>query len=322
VRGDEDLVLGLIVRRLLSLIPLLLVVSFAVFSLTYLLPGDPATTMAGGTNASPQDIVRIRKEYGFNDPLVTQYVRWLKKAVKLDFGRSLIDHKPVSGELRRKFPVTLSLTLAAMVIGLMIGLPLGIMAGMRPGSARDKAGVGVASLGIAIPNFWLAMVLITIFAIDLGWFPAIGWTNFQDSPSDWLKHVFLPALALGVWAAAALARQLRSGLIDTLDTNYVRTAWAKGSRERRVVGKHALKNAAIPAVTVFGLSISTLLGGAVIIERIFSIPGLGTYLLAAISSYDIPVIQGVTVLFVLMFVVINLIIDISYGYFNPRVRVS
>lgn len=314
--------LGLIVRRLLALIPLLLVVSFAVFSLTYLLPGDPAVTMAGGANASPEDIVRIREEFGFDDPLLVQYGRWLQDAVRLDFGKSLIDDKPVSEEISRRFPVTVSLALSAMVIGIMIGVPLGIMAGMRPGSVRDKVGVGVASIGVAIPNFWLAMVLIAIFAVDLGWFPAIGWTSFQDDPVDWLSHVILPALALGVWAAASLARQLRSGLIDTLDSNYVRTAWAKGARERRVVGKHALKNAAIPAVTVIGLQVSTLLGGAVVIERIFSIPGLGSYLLAAISSYDIPVIQGVTIVFVLIFVVINLIVDISYGYFNPRVRVS
>jgi peptide/nickel transport system permease protein len=166
------------------------------------------------------------------------------------------------------------------------------------------------------------MVLIAIFAINLGWFPAIGWTKFQDDPWDWLQHVVLPAVALGVWAAASLARQLRSSLIDTLDTNYVRTSWAKGGRSRRVVGKHALKNAAIPAVTVLGLQLSTLLGGAVVIERIFSIPGLGSYLIAGINSYDIPVIQGVTVVFVLMYVGINLLVDISYGYFNPRVRVA
>jgi peptide/nickel transport system permease protein len=315
-------VLGLIVRRLLSLIPLLLVVSFAVFSLTYLLPGDPAVTMAGGANASPDDIVEIREEFGFDDPLLVQYGRWLKDAARLDFGSSLIDEKPVSEEISRRFPVTVSLALSAMVIGIMVGVPLGIMAGMRPGSVRDKVGVGVASLGVAIPNFWLAMVLIAIFAVDLGWFPAIGWASFQDDPGEWLNHVILPAVALGVWAAASLARQLRSGLIDTLDSNYVRTAWAKGARERRVVGKHALKNAAIPAVTVIGLQVSTLLGGAVVIERIFSIPGLGSYLIAAINSYDIPVIQGVTIVFVLIFVTINLIVDISYGYFNPRVRVS
>jgi len=315
-------VLGLIARRLLSLIPLLLVVSFVVFSLTYLLPGDPATTMAGGVNASPQDIARIQKEFGFDDPLPTQYVRWLKNAVRLDFGDSLIDQKPVSEEISRRFPVTISLALSAMVVGLLIGIPLGIMAGMRPGSVRDKVGVGVASLGVAIPNFWLAMVLVAIFAVDLAWFPALGWANFQDDPGEWLWYVVLPAVALGVWAAASLARQLRSALIDTLDQNYIRTAWAKGGRERRVVGKHALKNAAIPAVTVIALQLSTLLGGAVVIEQLFSIPGLGTYLIAAIRSYDIPVIQGVTIVFVLIYVVMNLIVDISYGYFNPRVRVS
>lgn len=314
--------LGLIVRRLVSLVPLLLVVSFVVFSLTYLLPGDPATTMAGGVNASPQDIERIRKEFGLDDPLVTQYVRWLKQAAQLDFGDSLIDQKPVSDEIARRFPVTLSLALSAMVVGLLIGGSMGIMAGMRPGSVRDKVGVGVASLGIAIPNFWLAMVLIAIFALDLGWLPPLGWANLQDDPGEWLRHVILPAVALGVWAAASLARQLRSSLIDTLDANYVRTAWAKGSRERRVVGKHALKNAAIPAVTVLALQLSTLLGGAVVIEQLFSIPGLGTYLIGAIRSYDIPVIQGVTVVFVLIYVAMNLLVDISYGYLNPRVRVS
>jgi peptide/nickel transport system permease protein len=315
-------VLGLIVRRLLALIPLLLVVSFVVFSLTYLLPGDPATTIAGGENASPQEIQRVRKEFGFDDPLVVQYGRWLGNAVQLDFGKSQIDGKSVSSQIADKLPITLSLALAAIVIGLILGIPLGIMAGTRPGSARDKAGVGIASVGIAVPNFWLAMILVAIFAINLGWFPALGWVKFQDDPRGWLEHVVLPAVALGIWAAASLARQLRSSLIETLDSNYVRTAWAKGSRGRRVVGKHGLKNAAIPAVTVLGLQLSTLLGGAVVIERIFSIPGLGSYLLAAITSYDIPVIQGVTVVFVLMFVVINLIVDISYGYFNPRVRVS
>lgn len=314
--------LGLILRRLVAIVPLLLVVSFVVFSLTYLLPGDPATTMAGGVNASPADIERIQEEFGFDDPLVTQYARWLKNAVRLDFGDSLIDQKPVSEEIARRFPVTLSLALSAMAVGLMIGIPLGIMAGMRPGSARDKMSVGVASLGVAIPNFWLAMVLVAVFALELGWFPALGWTNFQDDPREWLNHVVLPAVALGVWAAASLARQLRSGLIDTLDSNYVRTAWAKGGRERRVVGKHALKNAAIPAVTVIALQLSTLLGGAVVVEQLFSIPGLGSYMIAAIRSYDIPVIQGVTVIFVLIYVVMNLLVDISYGYFNPRVRVS
>jgi peptide/nickel transport system permease protein len=315
-------VLGLIVRRLLALIPLLLVVSFAVFSLTYLLPGDPATTIAGGVNASPQDIERVREKFGFDDPLVTQYARWLKNAVQLDFGNSQIDGKSVSSQIADKFPITLSLALSAIVIGILIGVPLGIMAATKPGSVRDKVGVGAASVGIAIPNFWLAMVLIAIFAINLGWFPAIGWTKFQDDPWQWLQHVVLPAVALGVWAAASLARQLRSSLIDTLDTNYVRTSWAKGSRSQRVIGKHALKNAAIPAVTVLGLQLSTLLGGAVVIERIFSIPGLGSYLIAGINSYDIPVIQGVTVVFVLMYVGINLLVDISYGYFNPRVRVG
>ena len=313
---------GLIVRRLLALIPLLLIVSFVVVSLTYLLPGDPATTIAGGENASPDDITRVREEFGFDDPLLQQYGRWLKNAVQLNFGESQLDGKSVSSQIADKLPTTLSLALSAITVGILIGLPLGIIAGTKPGSVRDKIGAGVASLGIAIPNFFLGMLLIVIFAINLGWFPALGWTKFQDDPQGWLEHVVLPAVALGVWAAASLARQVRSSLIDTLDSNYVRTAWAKGSRGVRVVGKHGLKNAAIPAVTVLGLQLSTLLGGTVVIERLFSIPGLGTYLLAAINNNDIPVIQGVTIMFVLIFVVVNLLVDISYGFFNPRVRVA
>jgi len=315
-------VIGLIVRRLLSLIPLLLIVSFVVFSLTYLLPGDPATAIAGGENASPQEIIRVRHEYGFDDPLLQQYGRWLGKAVRFDFGESELDHKSVSSQIAARLPTTLSLALCAMAVGILLGLPLGILAGTKPGSIRDKVDTGVASLGIAIPNFVLGIYLILIFAISLGWFPALGWEKFGDNPRGWLQHVVLPAVALGVFAAASLARQIRSSLIDAMDTNYVRTAWAKGSSSRRVVGKHGLKNAAIPAVTVLGLQLSTLLGGTVVIENLFSIPGLGQYLLAAIHNYDIPVIQGVTITFVLIFVVVNLLVDISYGYFNPRVRVS
>src|SRR4029453_10056407 len=198
------------VRRLLALIPLLLIVSFAVFSLTYLLPGDPATTIAGGENASPQDIARVRKEFGFDDPLIQQYGRWLKNVVQLDFGNSQLDGQSVSSQIADKLPTTLSLALAAITVGILIGLPLGILAGTKPGSARDKFGAGVASLGIAIPNFWLAMLLVVFFAIDLGWFPAIGWVKFKDDPRGWLEHVVLPAVALGVWAAASLARQVRS----------------------------------------------------------------------------------------------------------------
>ena len=314
--------LGLIVRRLLALIPLLLIVSFVVFSLSYLVPGDPATTIAGGENASPQDIARVRKEFGFDDPLLQQYGRWLKNAVQFDFGESQLDHKSVSSQIADKLPTTVSLALAAITIGILIGLPLGILAGTKPGSARDKLGTGVATLGIAIPNFVLGIYLILIFAINLSWFPALGWVKFQHDPQAWLERVVLPAFALGVAAAASLARQIRSALIDTLDTNYVRTAWAKGAPTTRVVGKHGLKNAAIPAVTVLGLQVSVLLGGTVVIERLFSIPGLGGYLLAAISNNDVAVIQGVTIVYVLIFVVINLLVDISYGYFNPRVRVG
>ncbi|HLG67130.1 MAG TPA: ABC transporter permease [Acidimicrobiales bacterium] len=312
----------LILRRLLTLLPVLLLVSFGVFMLIALVPGDAAVTLAGGQNATPAQIAHVRQQLHLNDPLLVQYARWLWGALHLDLGTSLISGVPVSHDLASRLPVTLSLVLAAAVVAIVIGVPLGLVAGTSPGSLRDSSSRVVSSLGIAVPSFWLAVILVSLFAVKWKIFPPTGFTPIQKSFTSWLRDVTLPALSLGFLVSASLARQLRGALIDVLDANYIRTAWAKGASRRVVVLRHALKNAAIPAVTVFGVQVGYLLGGAVIIEQIFSIPGIGTYMLNGITSHDLPVVQGVALVFVVFQMAMSLLVDLSYGYLNPKVRVA
>ena len=312
----------LIGRRLLLLIPTLLIVTFGVFSLVTLVPGDAATTLAGGENATPEKIEEVREELGLNDPLIVQYGRWLGGALVLDFGESLSTGESVTGEIMHRLPVTLSVVAAAIVVGLAIGIPMGLIGGSRPGGWVDRVLLTLSSAGLAIPNFVLAILLVNAFAINLGWFDAVGFTRFSESPTEWAKSITLPAFALGFGVSARLARQVRAGVVDTLGEPYIRTAWAKGCKQRSVIGKHVFKNAAMPAVTVAGLLIGGMIGGTVIIESIFSIPGVGNYLVRAITQNDLPVIQGVAVMFVLAFVIINLAVDILYGWLNPKVQVS
>jgi peptide/nickel transport system permease protein len=312
---------ALVARRLVALVPILLLVSFGVFLLASLVPGDAAITLAGGQNATPESIAHVRSQLHLSEPIVDQYGRWLSHAVRLDFGKSLEDGSSVSSSLRSRIPVTLGLVIAATVVSLVIGVPLGIVSALRPGGGADRASRLTASLGIAVPNFWLAVVLVALFAVHWRLLPPSGYRGLTASPTDWARHMALPAIALGAASSAALARQLRAELVDVLDASYIRTAWAKGAQARLVVGKHALKNAAIPAVTVLGLQIGYLLGGAVIVEQIFALPGLGTYFIRAVLSSDLPVIQGVTVVFVLGQLAMSLLVDLSYGVLNPKVRV-
>jgi len=319
--------LAMIARRLLSLIPVLLVVTFVVFMLVELAPGDAATSVAGGANATPEKVEQVREELGLDRPVLTRYFDWLGDAIQLDFGTSYASYNNVAApdvaqELEERIPVSLSLAFAGLFVAIVIGIPLGILAGMRPGGTIDRLGVTGTSFGLAIPNFVLAFFLIQVFALSLDWFPAQGYTKFSESPTAWLETIILPAISLGVIAAASVARQTRAALIDVLQSNYVRTAFAVGTGTRRTVVKYAFKNASIPTVTVLGLQLAGLIGGVVIIEQVFVIPGLGTYMLRALTLPDVPVIQAVTITFVIIYVTLNLIVDISYGYLNPRVRAS
>jgi peptide/nickel transport system permease protein len=264
----------------------------------------------------------VRAELGLDDGFFVRYFRWLGDAVRLDFGESLVQQESVGDEIRQRLPVTVALALSALAITLLVGLPAGVLSGLRPGTWLDRLVMLGATAGLAVPSFWLGMLLIVALAVERSWFPTFGWVGITDDPVGWLHHVALPAVALGLASAASFARQLRAALVDTMSMPYIRTAWAKGAGRLRVVGKHALKNAAVPAVTVLGLQLGNLLGGAVIIEQVFGIPGLGTYLITAILGGDFPVIQGVAVVFVLIFVGVNLLVDVAYGFLNPKVRIS
>jgi peptide/nickel transport system permease protein len=318
--------LQLVVRRLVLLIPTLLLVTFGVFSLIALVPGDPAVTLAGGANATPERILEVRKELRLDDPYLVQYGRWLGNAVQFDFGESLFQEKRVASEITSRLPVTLSIVAGGVFIGLLIAIPVGLFTGARHGGLADRVLLLLTSAGMSVPNFVLAIILINFFAVQFGWFDAVGFTRLTEDGSlhvfDWLKSLTLPAISLGVGLGARLARQLRAGVVEVLDEPYVRTAWAKGCSPRRVIGKHVFKNAAMPSVTVAGLVIGGLLGGTAIVEQIFSIPGVGEYLVSAIGLRDLPVIQGGVVMFVLGFVLINLAVDILYGWLNPKVDVS
>ena len=313
---------GLVVRRLLLLVPTLLFVSFGIFSLIALVPGDAAVTLAGGADAQPADVEAVRQAMHLDRPFLSQYVHWLGGAVHFDFGTSLLDHSRVGTQLADRLPVTLGLVAVVALFALLIAALVGIGGGLRPGSIVDRAALFGSSVSMSMPSFWVALVLVTVFAVSLRWLPPFAFVHFSDSPFEWFRHLILPGIALALTPAAILARQLRSGLTETMQSAYIRTAWAKGGSTRQVVVGHALKNSAFAPLTVLGLQASGLLGASVIIERIFSIPGLGSYLLQAVFLKDIPVVLGVAVVYVVINVLINLVVDISYGLVNPKVRVS
>jgi peptide/nickel transport system permease protein len=313
--------LSIIIRRLPALLTMLVIVSMLIFSITYLIPGDPAAAIAGET-ASPDDIARVRTELGLDQPFLSQYVDWMSGVLQGDLGTSIQDGRSVTSIIAARAPATFSLGLAAIVIALLVGVPLGIAAATKVNSLRDRAAVVAASAGVAVPNYWLGMLLVTVFAVQLGWFPPTGYVGFSENPAEWLRHITLPALALGLSASAELARQTRASLSHVLTLDYVRTARMKGLPSRFVVGKHAFKNAAGPVVTSLGLQATVLLGGTVIVERVFGIPGLGNTALVAVSARDIPVIQGIVLVTTLIAVVVNLAVDLTYTYLNPRIAIS
>ena len=266
--------------------------------------------------------MRIRHQLHLDEPFIRQYFRWLGHALTGDLGRPLFTRGTVVANISEKFPVTLSLALGAMFVSLLIGIPAGILAGTHPGSWLDRLMTFGSSLGIAIPDFWLAMILVVLFAVNTHLLPSIGWVSLTDDPWGWFQHLILPCIALGLAGGATLARQLRGSLIDVLDQDYIRTARAMGVKEREIIGQLALKNAAAPAMTIIGLQFAYLLGGTFIIEQIFSIPGLGSYMLQAISAKDLPIIQGVVLITAVIFVLVNLVVDIGYAYLSPKVQLT
>ncbi len=306
-------------RRLLSAIPTLLIVTVLVFAMVKLLPGDPARLMLG-EEATPQAIRELRHTLGLDRSLPEQYVSWLGNVLQLDFGKSMKDSSSVGQLIGDKLPVTIELALFSMLISMLIALPAGIISALRRHTWVDQVVTLLALSGISLPNFFLGILLIYLFSIRLAWIPASGYTDFFSDPGRNLLLLLLPAITLGVHSGAVLTRYLRSSLSETLSQDYVRTAHAKGVSTRQVTFKHALRNALIPFLTVFGLQLGGLLGGAVITEQIFSIPGFGRLLVDAVFSRDLPVIQAMVLVSAVAVFLVSFLVDLGYAAADPRIR--
>ena len=306
-------------RRLLATIPLLFFVSLVVFALVHALPGDPAVLFLG-EEATPETLAKFRERLGFHRPLVVQYVEWLGRAVRADLGRSLRTNQPVMDAIMQRLPVTLELMGAALVVSLAVAVPLGIISAVKRNSGVDVASMAFALVGFSTPNFWLGLMLIYVFALVLRWVPSSGFVPVAASLPENVRSLILPSITLGTALAALVTRQLRSGMLEVLRQDYVRTARAKGLPGGAVVGKHALKNALIAVVTVIGLQIGGLLGNTIITETLFALPGVGRLMIDAIFSRDFFIVQGVILLLAVGYVVSNLLVDILYSYLDPRIR--
>lgn len=311
--------LGYLLRRAGAVVPILGVVSVVVFSLIHLTPGDPVRIMLR-EEADPATVATLRRQLGLDRPLPLQYLTWLGRAVRGELGRSIRTNQPVMDAIRQRAPVTLSLAMAALLVALAIGLPAGILAALRRNSVVDVAATLVAISGVSLPSFWLAVLLILVFSLTLGWLPPLGWVSPSRDLGAWVRSLVLPSVTLGVAIAAVLMRMTRASLLEVLELEYVRTARAKGLPERRIVLGHALRNALIPVVTVVGLQAGALLGGAVITETIFALPGVGRLLVDAIFQRDFPIVQGVVLLLAVNFLVVNLLVDLTYAWLDPRIR--
>ncbi len=333
--------LRFVVRRLLLLIPILLGLSILVFMWIRILPGGPAQALLGERGTAEQE-AQIEQQYGLDEPIHVQYWSYLGTVVRGDLGDSIATRQPVLEELKQKFPATIELALAAMFFSILIGIPLGFLAAKKHGSAIDHASLVVSLLGISIPIFFLAIILKYVFAVKLGWLPTVGRisvlidlehpTGFYvlDAIITWnmvalwdvLKHLVLPAIALGSIPLAVIARITRASVLDVQNEDYVRTARAKGVSPRRIDSRHVLRNALLPIATIIGLQTGLLLSGAVLTETVFAWPGIGTWLVNAIRVRDFPVLQGGILFVSIVFVLVNLFVDVMYAVINPRIRYS
>jgi peptide/nickel transport system permease protein len=300
-----------ILKRLAMLIPVLFGVTIVSFSLLQIVPGDPAVLLAG-EDANPDFIEAVRKEYGFDQPLHVQYFRFVLHAVQGDFGISIRNREPVINLLKQRFGFTVQLSFLSILIAAFIGLIAGVISATRQYSIFDNLSMVGALFGISMPIFWLGLLLMLVFSVYLGWVPAGG--------SGGLKHLILPAIALGAASAAVIARMTRASMLEVVRQDYIRTARANGLREWVVIYKHALKNAMIPVITVFGLEFGYMLGGAVLTETVFSLPGVGRLMVEGIFQRDYAVVQGSMLLVAATFVLVNLLTDIAYAFFDPKIR--
>lgn len=309
-----------ILQRLLLLIPVLFVVSALVFSLIHLIPGDPAQVLLGFENTDPEQLARVRRELGLDRPVYVQYARWVSRLARGDLGTSVRTGRPISGLIADALPFTLELSTYAMVLAVVIAVPVGTLAGTTSSPLADASMQTLTLLGLSLPAFWVGAVLILIFSVHLRWFPVLTYPTLLQAPAANLWGMFLPALTLAIPNAAAIARMVRASLVSVRREEYVKVARAKGLSEPVVVGRHMLKNAFIPVVTLIGIVAGYLLGGSIVVEQVFAIPGVGRLGLQAIVQRDYPVLQAVVLLVTSLFVVVNLVVDLIYVFLDPRIR--
>jgi peptide/nickel transport system permease protein len=305
-------------RRLVSLIPVLLGISLIVFFLIRLIPGDPAATLLG-SHATPQAVQELRAQLGLNQPLWTQYLTFLSRLFKGDLGYSYVYDSPVSGLISTSLPTTLWLLVSGTVCTLLIAVPLAVLAAARRGGAADAVIRAVPVVGLGLPAFWLGIMLILVFGLKLGWFPVGG---FGDDPAGHLRSMVLPGVTISLTLAPILIRSLRASMIDVLGSDYIVTAHAKGISTARVVFGHALRNAAVSSVTVLGVNIAYLTGSTLVVERVFSLPGIGQQMINSILGRDFPTVQGITLIFAIMVVTVNLLTDVTHAALDPRVKLA
>jgi peptide/nickel transport system permease protein len=310
-----------LIRRLAGAVLVLALVSLMSFALIWLVPGDPAAAFLDAS-ATPEQIATLRSALGLDLSLPQQMLSWYGRILSGDLGQSILLNRSVSAALIERLPVTLALAALALAFAVVVGVAAGLVAAVNHNRWPDQAVMTVALLGLSVPDFWLGLVMVLVFAVSLGWLPSGGFTAFSQSPSEWLRCMILPALTLGLVQVGFIARMARASMLDTLGQDYVRTADAKGLAKLRVVLGHALPNALIPILTVIGIVSGALLGGAVIVEQVFSIPGIGRLIVGAIASRDFPVLQGGLLFLAVVYLSINLVVDILYAVVDPRVRLA
>ena len=308
-----------ILRRLFQAIPVLFLITAIVFLVVYFIPGDPAMVVLG-QGASPDAVASMRERLGLNEPLPIRYGRWLSAVLQGDLGNSILSRQPVTALIERALPVTLYLTVFSLLIAVAIAVPMGTIAALRQNSWIDLVCTTWAFLGVSIPGFWLAIMLLYLFGVRLRWVPLQGYVSPREDLTDGLRTLVLPAVTLGVFLSGPLMRYLRSSVLQVLSQDYVRVARAKGMSERRVILRHILRNSLIPFVTVLGIQLGYLMGGAVVIEQVFVLPGIGRLARDAIGNRDFPVVQGVVLVVAVGFVLINIVVDVLYSVLDPRIR--
>ncbi|ABA81746.1 ABC transporter permease subunit [Rhodobacter sphaeroides] len=312
-------VLRFLIRRMVSAVPVLFVVSLVTFAIIAIVPGDVTAELAGAEATAEQRAV-IRDQLGLNQPLYQQALRWYGNLLQGDLGHSYLLNMSVTDAVLERLPVTLSLAGLALVLAVVLGVLLGVLAAIRHDSWVDQGTMSVALIGLSVPDFWLGLIMISVFSVGLAWFPTGGYVPFSEDALGWARSMALPSLALAFTQMGVIARMTRSSMLEVMGQDYIRTARAKGMRRHTVVFKHALRNALVPVITVIGVMTGVLLGGAVVIESVFSLPGVGRLIIGAIQRRDFPIIQGGLLITASLFVFVNILVDLAYGWFDPRVR--